>query len=89
MPVGRIDSITVEGSTIKVTGPATDPDGTPIAVLEDVVDGRRTVIERWGAAGRYNFEYSASPGTHRVCVSLKDSPTRELVPIGCGEAVVK
>jgi hypothetical protein len=89
MPTGRIDSIVVDGSTITVTGPATDPDGTPIARLEDVVDRRRTVIEKWGVAGRYSVSYTAAPGTHQICVSLLDSPTRQPVPIGCGEAVVK
>jgi hypothetical protein len=89
LPAGRIDSITVDGSTITVKGPGSDPNGTPIARVEDVVDGRRTVIERWGVNGQYTVSYSGAPGTHRVCVSLLDSPTRQAVPIGCGEAVVK
>lgn len=91
LPVGRIESIVVDGSTITVSGPATDPDGTPIARVEDVVEGRRTTIERWGANGRYSVSYSGTPGTHQICVSLLDSGTspRQSVPIGCGEAVVK
>jgi hypothetical protein len=89
LPVGRIDSVTVDGSTITVTGPASDPNGTPIARVEDVVEGRRTVIERWGAGGRYSVSYTGASGTHQVCVSLLDSPTRQAVPIGCSEAVVK
>lgn len=89
MPVGRIESLTVDGSTITVSGPATDPDGTPIARIEDVVEGRRTVIERWASQGRYSASWTASSGTHQVCVSLLDSPTRQPVPIGCQEAVVK
>ena len=72
-----------------MSGPASDPDGTPIARLTDVVDGRRTTIDRWVAGGRFNFSYSGASGTHQVCVSLLDSPTRQAVPIGCGEAVVK
>jgi hypothetical protein len=89
LPVGRIESVTVDGSTITVTGPASDPNGTPIARVEDVVEGRRTVIERWGAGGRYSVSYTGAVGTHQVCVSLLDSPTRQAVPIGCSEAVVK
>lgn len=89
LPVGRIESITVDGSTINVSGPASDPNGTPIARLSDVVDGRRTDIDRWVAGGRFNFSYTGASGTHEVCVSLLDSPTRQAVPIGCGEAVVK
>ncbi len=89
LPVGSIESITVEGSTITVQGPGSDPNGTPIARVEDVVDGRRTVIEKWGVRGRYTVSYTGTPGTHQVCVSLLDSPTRTPVPIGCGEAVVK
>ncbi len=89
LPVGRIDSIKVEGSTITVSGPASDPDGTPIARVTDVVEGRRTTIERWGSGGRFSVSYPASSGTHEVCVSLLDSPTRQEAPIGCEQAVVK
>jgi hypothetical protein len=89
LPVGRIESIVVDGSTITVGGPASDPNGTPVARLTDVVDGRTTVIERSVAQGRFTFSYTGATGTHQVCVSLLDSPTRQAVPIGCGEAVVK
>jgi hypothetical protein len=88
-PVGSIESITVDGSTITVQGPASDPNGAPVARVEDVVDGRRTLIDRSSAGGRYTVSYTGAVGTHQVCVSLLDSPTRTAVPIGCGEAVVK
>ena len=89
LPVGQIDSVTVSGSTITVSGQGSDPDGTPIARIMDVVQSRPTVWDRWLAAGRFSFNYSAAPGTHQVCVSLLDSPTRQAVPLGCREAVVK
>ncbi len=89
LPVGRIDSVTVSGSTITVTGQGSDPDGTPIARIMDVVQSRPTVWDQWLVRGRFGWSYSAAPGTHLVCVNLLDSPTRKGVPLGCREAVVK
>ena len=89
LPVGRIDSVTVSGSTITVRGQGSDPDGTPIARIMDVVESRPTVWDQWLNQGRFGWSYRAAPGTHKVCVNLLDSPTLQDVPLGCRDVVVK
>jgi hypothetical protein len=90
LPSGRLEDVVVDGSTITVSGSATDPDGVPRARVTDVLNGRSTVIERVTSNGRFSISYTGAAGTHRVCVSLIDNaPAGQAVPIGCDDAVVK
>ena len=89
LPTGTIDSVTAEGRAIMVTGTAPDPDGAPLVRIESLVDGRRSVRDIPVGGGRYVVGWPEAPGTHRVCVSAADTPTRQPVPLGCRDVVVK
>lgn len=89
LPSGRVDSVEVSGSTIVVKGRSSDPDGLPTVQVIDVVEGRRTVINRTATSTGFTVSYAASSGTHRVCVNLLDNPTGQAVPLSCQDAVVK
>jgi hypothetical protein len=90
LPSGRVDSVEVSGSTITVKGRSSDPQGLPTVQVIDVVEGRRTIINRTAtSATGFTVSYAASSGTHRVCVNLLDNPTGQAVPLSCQDAVVK
>lgn len=95
LPTGRVDSVSVSGSTIVVTGRSSDANARPIVQVVDVVNGRRTVInQRANTATGFTVSYAAASGTHRVCVNLLDvdaqgNPTGQVVPLSCQDAVVK
>ena len=89
LPTGTVDSVTAEGRAIMVRGTARDPDGAPLVRIESLVDGRRSVREIPVGGGRYVVGWPEAAGTHLVCVSAVDSPSRQPVPLGCRDVVVK
>jgi subtilisin family serine protease len=91
LPTGTITSVTAEGRTIVVRGTARDPDGAPLVHIESLamVDGRRSVRDIPVGGGNYVVGWSGTVGTHVVCISAVDAPTRQPVPLGCRDVVVK
>jgi subtilisin family serine protease len=89
LPVGSFDTLETDGRFVVVRGRASDPDGTPIVHIESTVDGKRSVRDMWAVDGSFAMGWNDVPGTHRVCASVLDTPTRRSVSLGCRDVVVK
>ena len=98
-PVGHLDSVTMTGGQLRVTGWAFDPDLAPAPSSVHVyVDGtyagpasaelaRPDVQSAYPAAGPasgFSVSVPASPGTHRVCVyAINTGPGTTHPTLGC------
>ncbi len=89
LPTGSVDAVTANGRFVTVVGRAHDPENTPIVRVVSTVDGRRSQYDVWAIGGAWGVGWNAEPGTHRICVSVLDTPTRQPVSLGCTELVVK
>ena len=89
LPSGSFTSAGSSQGVIVVGGSAGDPDGTPVVRVESVADGRRSVRDMWAVGGSWAMGWSAAPGTHRICASVLDTPTKQAVSLGCKDVVVK
>lgn len=96
VPVGVIDTATVSGSSLTVTGWAFDPDTQASIGVHFYVDGRWTSattaadsrsdvgdIYKNGSAHGYSITFGASPGTHTVCAYGIDTDGGPNPPIAC------
>ena len=79
-PIGTVDSVTVSGSTLTVTGWTLDRDTTSAIEAHIYIDGvgvsimadraRPDLIPAYDRGANHGFSYSVAvgPGTHNVCV---------------------
>ncbi len=87
LPWGYYNEARVEGRWIAVGGAAADLDGRPPVYLSSPTLGDRAV---WpDANGNWWTSFQAPPGTHEVCATILDEPTRQGVWLGCNQLVVK
>ncbi|MFV0317585.1 MAG: SpoIID/LytB domain-containing protein [Microthrixaceae bacterium] len=89
-PSGSITDIRAhEGRNILVAGMATDPEGTPRMFVADEVNGRVSWHVFDSANGYFLAAFPASPGTHKTCVAVLDTPTGTATELGCRNTVIK
>lgn len=98
-PIGRLDSVTVSGQGIRVTGWALDPDtsGLPVPVAVYERPGGQVGIRanqprpdiasrypRWGSAHGFAVLMRATPGSHQVCAYARNAyGTGTTATLGC------
>jgi hypothetical protein len=102
-PDGRINSVSLQGTTATVTGWAVDFDtASPIGV-HVYVDGKKVVEARadldrpdveaaypgWGRQHGYSVPITLSPGTHSVCVYGIDVGRGGDASLGCKSVTVR
>jgi hypothetical protein len=95
-PLGVVDGVTVNGTTITVSGWAFDPNTVQPIGVQVYVDGAKSVsatanasrpdvgqVYRNGDLHGYTVAFGATPGPHTVCVSALDSSTAAETQLGC------
>lgn len=100
-PVGGINSLTVSGSTLRLTGWGLDPDTSgPIYVWVTLDGAGRHVVAdvpdadvaagypEYGGAHGFAVELAAGPGTHTVCAAGSNVGIGNHTSFGCRTAVV-
>lgn len=88
LPVGNIDSVTVSGATVKVSGWTVDPDTSNSLDVHVYVDGRYAnaikanqyrpdVDAVYGLGPNHGFTYTTTltSGTHSICAFAINQPT--------------
>lgn len=88
-PTGAYGTAGASGSTITVTGRASDPDGIPTVRVVSTMGSQVAVRDRKPVNGSWSVSWSGAKGTRRVCVSVLDAPTGAATSLGCRDVVVK
>lgn len=89
LPSGSYVSAGTSDRVILVGGSARDRDGSPVVRLDVLVDGRRSTRETTARNGSWAAGWTTTAGTHEICASVVDVPTRQPVSLGCRDVVVK